>query len=325
MSLRDHIAGAAAGAALSVPGVVAGGPLCDTTARAVPIAQLAAQQGLAGDQLVTAVAVALAESSGRNDATNNNTDGSVDRCLWQINSIHATYDGAHLLADPAYCAQAMADISGRGTDWTPWVTFNRGAHLQHINEAERAAACANEPTALTGGMQDRSLGGVVERLWQRTVVRPWLRIGQHLTGQPRDAWQTADEAVFGPPMRDAHDASPPPVLPGGEEGLDPAFAQALADLISDAPGDITITSGRRTPAEQLDLWERSDKTGRWVAWSDGTSCTSNHCRGLAADLAYADPATEQWAHDNAHRYGLTYPLDWEGWHVEPTNARKATS
>jgi hypothetical protein len=42
-----------------------------------------------------AAAVAMAESGGRSDAVNSNTNGSTDRGLWQINSVHgpqSTFD-----------------------------------------------------------------------------------------------------------------------------------------------------------------------------------------------------------------------------------------
>lgn len=72
-----------------------------------------------------AAAVALAESGGRPDATNqSNSDGSVDRGLWQINSIH----GAQSTYDPVANARAAVAISSGGTNWRPWcVTYANGS------------------------------------------------------------------------------------------------------------------------------------------------------------------------------------------------------
>jgi len=72
----------------------------------------------------TAAEIAMAESGGRQYATLVDSDGSVDRGYFQINSTHgslSTYD--------AYGnARAAVLISGNGTDWSPWVTFNTGAY-----------------------------------------------------------------------------------------------------------------------------------------------------------------------------------------------------
>jgi len=72
----------------------------------------------------TAAEVAMAESGGRENAVNVNTNGSVDEGYWQINNQahpgQATYD-------PLGNARAAMAISGDGTDWTPWVTYDHGA------------------------------------------------------------------------------------------------------------------------------------------------------------------------------------------------------
>lgn len=72
----------------------------------------------------TAAEIAMAESSGQQYSTDHNTDGSTDRGYWQINSTH----GALSTYDPAGNARAAVQLSGNGTDWSPWVTFNTGAY-----------------------------------------------------------------------------------------------------------------------------------------------------------------------------------------------------
>ena len=52
------------------------------------------------------------------------SNGTVDRGYWQINSIHgvlSTYDAAGN-------ARAAVQLSGDGTDWSPWVTYATAAY-----------------------------------------------------------------------------------------------------------------------------------------------------------------------------------------------------
>jgi hypothetical protein len=72
----------------------------------------------------TAAEIAEAESSGRASATNYNTNGTVDRGLWQVNSIW----GALSTYDPMANARAAVQISHDGRDWTPWITYDIGAY-----------------------------------------------------------------------------------------------------------------------------------------------------------------------------------------------------
>ena len=72
----------------------------------------------------TAAEIAMAESSGRQYAANANGGASTDRGYWQINSVH----GAQSTYDAYGNARAAVQISGDGTDWTPWVTYNTGAY-----------------------------------------------------------------------------------------------------------------------------------------------------------------------------------------------------
>lgn len=99
------------------------------------IAGLASQAGLSRGRLPTAVATSLAESGGNPNASNRNTDGSIDRGLWQINSVH----GRLSTFDPRGNARAMASISHGGTDWTPWVTFKSGAYRTYMGTATAAS------------------------------------------------------------------------------------------------------------------------------------------------------------------------------------------
>lgn len=86
--------------------------------------QLWTEAGGSASYASMAAAVAMAESGGRSDAVGNNTNGTVDRGLWQINSIHGSLSST----DPIANARAAVQISNNGTNWRPWCTvWSNGA------------------------------------------------------------------------------------------------------------------------------------------------------------------------------------------------------
>lgn len=107
-------------------------------------AQAAHNAGFSGESLVTAVAVALAESSCRPDATNVNTNGSIDEGLWQINTIHGYPRSCTF--DPQCNANAAYQISSGGSNFYPWCTYEppscggngTRSYRQHIPAARAA-------------------------------------------------------------------------------------------------------------------------------------------------------------------------------------------
>lgn len=101
----------------------------------------ASRAGFTGQNLVIAIAVALAESGGSVGAINTaNKDGSTDRGLWQINSVHKQFQQSRLF-DPAYNAFAAFQISG-GHNWFPWATYTttdpRRSYTRFLNDAQKA-------------------------------------------------------------------------------------------------------------------------------------------------------------------------------------------
>jgi peptidoglycan hydrolase-like protein with peptidoglycan-binding domain len=91
------------------------------------VAQLARDAGIPRDQLVTCVAIAMAESGLRPWAYNDrNPNGTVDRGLWQVNQVN---DDSDELFSAEINAAWMARLSGRGRSWRAWFTFTSGAHL----------------------------------------------------------------------------------------------------------------------------------------------------------------------------------------------------
>lgn len=117
-----------------------------------------------------------------------------------------------------------------------------------------------------------------------------------------------------------------PALSGADaKGVNPQFMSALERMIKDSGGRISVGNAYRSPERQAQLWEQAlRKYGsaavarKWVA----PPGKSNHGRGLAADLKYVDKSAIAWAHQNAKRYGLHFPLSNENWHIEPVSARK---
>lgn len=136
------------------------------------IAALAKAVGFKGASLVTAVAVALAESSGHTDAQGPHIAnpeswvfGDQALGLWQILpaaaqsggngvSTGSAYDrtidhsitgprDARRLFLPAFNARSAYQISKGGTNWKPWSTYGPngdGSYLQHTAEATAAVA-----------------------------------------------------------------------------------------------------------------------------------------------------------------------------------------
>lgn len=83
--------------------------------------------------LERAVAVALAESSGRTKVVN-----SIGCCvgLFQINvKAHTQYKTAQM-QDPQQNANAAWSISNEGRNWKPWEAFTTGAYLIYIPAAK---------------------------------------------------------------------------------------------------------------------------------------------------------------------------------------------
>jgi hypothetical protein len=72
----------------------------------------------------TAAEIATAESSGRENATLVDGNGTTDRGYWQVNSVH----GSLSTYDPMGNARAAVEISDDGTNWSPWTTYRTGAY-----------------------------------------------------------------------------------------------------------------------------------------------------------------------------------------------------
>jgi Lysozyme like domain len=77
-----------------------------------------------------AAAIAMAESGGNPEATDDDSNGSTDRGLWQINSTHGSQSTYNVIQN----ARAAVAISSNGTNWSPWTTYKSGAYLEYMPE-----------------------------------------------------------------------------------------------------------------------------------------------------------------------------------------------
>jgi Lysozyme like domain len=79
-----------------------------------------------------AAAIALAESGGDpNKPDNSNSNGSVDRGLWRINSVHADLFGPQL-SIPDDNARAAVTLFKRNGGFQDWVTYKNGDFIGHL-------------------------------------------------------------------------------------------------------------------------------------------------------------------------------------------------
>ena len=91
------------------------------------IAVLWVKNGGDSDTAIVASQVAMAESGGNSLATNRNSNGTTDRGLFQINSIHGGLSVYPVNAN----VKAAIKISQNGKDWSPWTTYNSGAYRKY--------------------------------------------------------------------------------------------------------------------------------------------------------------------------------------------------
>jgi hypothetical protein len=89
----------------------------------------------------------------------------------------------------------------------------------------------------------------------------------------------------------------------------------LQRMIADAPGKVTPGKRSRSHAEQVELYRKYKNGTGALAAQPGTS---KHGTGRANDLKYDSQATKRWVLQNAHKYGLDFPLlnHGEDWHIE---------
>lgn len=105
------------------------------------IQDYAAGAGFSGDDLATAVAVAMAESGGNANAYNPETGANAPQGkgsfgLWQIYlNAHPEYATDNLYDPATNASAAFAIYSAAGESFSPWSTFKSGAYQQFLSAA----------------------------------------------------------------------------------------------------------------------------------------------------------------------------------------------
>ena len=114
------------------------GDTFSTRLSAAEIAGYAANAGFTGDDLTTAVAIALAESNGGDPkAQGDLMDGQYTSYgLWQIHfTVHPEFDASQLF-DPQYNANAAYNLYlRRGHQFKDWSAFNNRAYIAYLQAA----------------------------------------------------------------------------------------------------------------------------------------------------------------------------------------------
>lgn len=245
------------------------------------------------------------------------------------------------LGDAAKATARMLCANNYATDRHAAIARHNGSGPAAQAYADRVIAAADASAPITvaassGGTADdgcqptgkRGLGDVLNRAWCGLVVKPWDKIRHN---HPSPTFDKVDHAVFG----DANETAPARAATGqpasvsslaGSDGMQPAFVQRLGRLFAAAPGSVAIGDspgmGFRTVAQQQSIIDaHGGECGVWVACIHDGTCGSMHCKGLAADLTFDSDSTKAWVHDHAADYGLTFPMDYEDWHIEPVGAR----
>jgi len=116
---------------------------------------LAENAGFEGNDLATAVAVALAESSGNPNAHGDIGIGQGSFGLWQINSYYHPEFGPDFttLYDPQTNANAAYSVySAAGNSFSPWSTFKSGSYQSYMSSvlASIAVLVTQNPVASSG-------------------------------------------------------------------------------------------------------------------------------------------------------------------------------
>jgi hypothetical protein len=120
------------------------------------IAFVASWAGFTGAEIVTAVAVALAESKGDTDIMGRSTTGENlgqrDHGLWQISGrwhgtkLQATPDWRDPYVNATLAKQVWDEAKKAGKDpWTPWKVYGSGSYKTYLPDATIAVKAPFPP------------------------------------------------------------------------------------------------------------------------------------------------------------------------------------
>lgn len=173
------------------------------TLTAAQIAAVARRAGFPESTVPTAVAVALAESSGRTEAHNPiGADNSYG--LWQINMLGSMGPARRrqfgissntALFNPAVNAKAAYAISSGGKNWRPWSTYTNGAYRLYLPSAKSGTSSARQANWLEDWWNEYGGGG----LFDGDNWKEGWDLGSELGDSWNDFWGTPapDELLTG--------------------------------------------------------------------------------------------------------------------------------
>ena len=127
------------------------------------LVQLAQQGGWTGSDILIAAAIAMAESSGNPDAVHQNTNGTTDYGLWQINTVHDSDSwggpgwAEACKGNPILCAQRAYEVY-RQQGWDAWTTYKSGAYKKYLiaGTPSTPPAPSGTPVPTTGSDSSQS-------------------------------------------------------------------------------------------------------------------------------------------------------------------------
>lgn len=174
---------------------------------------LALSVGFPASVAPTMGAIGMAESGGNTQAVHTNSNGSVDKGVWQINSVNSDVInkyGGNPLNPTANAQMALAIYKRQGLQ--AWSTYTSGAYLKYTNKGGSDSA-ANVPASFWNDLKDPQwwgalgnglggsgvpgtglvpdpgnegilggLSGIVQALQTLTSAATWERIGLVLAG-----------------------------------------------------------------------------------------------------------------------------------------------
>lgn len=150
------------------------------TLSASQIAGYARQGGFSGAEIPIAVAIALAESGGRTDATHRNSNGSIDHGLWQINDVNASVLASGNWANPLDNAR-MAYAIYRQQGWRAWTTYKHGTYAKFLTPGLQDAVPNPNVPAYPAGLPG-PLGDIESAVKVLTNPHTWLRLATIIAG-----------------------------------------------------------------------------------------------------------------------------------------------
>lgn len=216
------------------------------------IAQYAYAAGFRGEDLVLAVAIAMAESSGNPESVNNTpSTGDYSVGLWQINyysSLRAErtrmFGPPEGLTNPAKNAAAAYTLYRNRGGFRDWSTYNRGAHLRYMSAARSAIASLGSRVGDLHGLP--AAGPTAKQQADQKVAGAYGTLtGKMPTGEEIDRWSHASLGT---------------VIRPGSSGDNVKNLQAFLKARGYDPGPIDGVYGPRTQAAVVELQRRNGLT-----------------------------------------------------------------